>query len=111
MPCRKCRNLLNLDASFPPDSLVDGGPRLAHHNSYWALWQAAHAGCELCQLILESSHGGSQATPLPNLAPSPAEQISVRLFHDNLSINIPKIIEDDDFTDDDITLYICTGHG
>ncbi|KAH8656012.1 heterokaryon incompatibility protein-domain-containing protein [Tricladium varicosporioides] len=118
MFCDQCYILLDLDVSFPADFQVKGqGPRVAHHDSYSTLCKAAHAGCELCQLIVEQSRGGSI---LPSLVLSgPKWQIFVEITHDGLIINIPipigydeleqeKSIEDFDIGEDNIRLYIST---
>jgi hypothetical protein len=118
MVCDKCEKVLDLDTSFPPDAHLEGGPRVAHHKSYSALCQAARAGCEFCQLIVENARGGSQETPSHVLKGS-KEQVSIQLFHDTMIVNIPlrigysefeedKCIGDDEFGEDNITLYIST---
>jgi hypothetical protein len=120
MLCDKCEKLLDLDTSFPPDSHVEGGPRIAHHESYSTLRQAARAGCEFCQLIVENYRGGSQEMPSPIL-PGSKWEVSVEFFHDSIIVNIPMRIDYDEsaqdkskegyeFGEDIIRLYIYTEH-
>ena len=120
MFCDKCKKLLDLDTSFPSDSHVEGGPRVAHHESYSALCRAARAGCELCQIIVENHRGGSQEMPLPVLSGS-KWQVFVEFFHDSIIINIPMMIDYDEseldkstesygMGEDNVKLYISTEH-
>ena len=88
MFCDKCEKIFDLDTSFPPDAHREGGPRVAHHKSYWALCQAARAGCEFCQLIVETTRGGSQEMPSHTL-PDSKERVSVQFFHDTIKVDVP----------------------
>lgn len=121
MFCNQCHKLLDLDVSFPADFQVNGqGPRVVHHDSYSALCRAAHAGCELCQLIVQQSRGGSHTWPSLVL-PGSKWQVFVEVTHDSLNINIPtpigydeldqeKSVEDYDLGEDNIKLYVSTNH-
>lgn len=117
MFCDMCQKILDLDTSFPSAADKEG-PTIAHHGSYSALCQAAHAGCDICGLIVEKGRGGIAETISPVL---PMERVSFQLSHDTLVFNIPHRIEqnhpesqDDElmavgaFGEDNITLYIST---
>ena len=121
MFCDKCQKVLNLDSSFFPDSEVEGGPRVAHHDSYTALCRAAFAGCDFCQLIVEQHHIESHEIPSPIL-PGSKWQVTVQFSHDSIIVNIPMRIdnggceqdasaENCDLGEDNIKLYISTEHG
>ena len=119
MFCDQCHKLLDLDVSFPADVQAKGqGPRVVHRDSYSALCRAACAGCELCQLIVQQSRGGSH-TWSSLVLPESKWQVYVEVTHDSLIINIPtpigydelepkKSLEDYDLGEDNIRLYVST---
>jgi hypothetical protein len=121
MFCDKCQKVFDLDSSFFPDSEVEGGPRVAHHESYMSLCRAALSGCEFCQLLIENHRGGNQEISSPIL-PGSKWQVTVQFSHDSIIVNIPMRInygeceqdvtaENYDLGEDNIKLYISTDHG
>jgi hypothetical protein len=113
--------VFDLDSSFFPDSDVDGGPRVAHHESYMSLCRAARSGCDFCQLLVENHRGGNQEIS-PPILPGSKWQVTVQFSHDSIVVKIPMRIdygeceqdvsaESCDFGEDNIKLYISTEYG
>lgn len=88
MLCDKCERLLDLDTSFPTGSGVDGGPCVAHHESYSALCRASRAGCELCQLVVQNCRVGTQDMQWTTVI-DPKWQISAEFSPESINFNIP----------------------